>query len=159
MKFSALNAIWKDLRGAALIEGAIVLPVLFVLIFGVFEFSWYFYNQHRVSTGIRDAARYIARSHNSPSDATLQANAKNLATMGDVSGGAQRVAGWAAGDVTISISAPVACTPVACRGGPMQDVVVSTSFTPTNLGFLQFLQVGPFPINISHSQRLVTGGS
>ena len=159
MNFCALKAVWKDLRGAALIEGAILLPVLFVLIFGVFEFSWYFYNQHRVSTGIRDAARYIARSHNSFSDPTLQANAKNLATMGDVSGGTPRVAGWTASDVVISISAPVVCAPVACRGGPMQDVVVSTSFTPTNLGFLQFLQLGPFAINITHTERLVTGGS
>ena len=64
MSLRLLRIIWSDLRGTALIEGAIMLPMLFVVFFGVFEFSWYFYQQHRVSTGIRDAARYIARSDN-----------------------------------------------------------------------------------------------
>ena len=38
-----------------------MVPVLFTLMFGVLEFSYYFYQQHLVSTGVRDAARYLAR--------------------------------------------------------------------------------------------------
>jgi Flp pilus assembly protein TadG len=51
----------RDEEGTALIEGAIIVPVLCILLFGVYEFSWFFYQQHLISTGLRDAARYLAR--------------------------------------------------------------------------------------------------
>ena len=41
--------------GSALIEGAIIVPVLLILVLGVFEFSWLIYQQHLISTGIHDA--------------------------------------------------------------------------------------------------------
>ena len=62
MTFRILQSLRRDNEGSALIEGAIILPVLFILVFGVFEFSWLICQQHLISTGIRDAARYIARS-------------------------------------------------------------------------------------------------
>jgi Flp pilus assembly protein TadG len=51
-----LRSIWRDIQGSALVEATALTPVLFALVFGVLEFSWYFYDQHRVSTGVRDAA-------------------------------------------------------------------------------------------------------
>ena len=57
-----LRSIWRDSKGSALVEGSIILPVLFILVFGVFEFSWAICQQHLILTGISDAARYIARS-------------------------------------------------------------------------------------------------
>ena len=56
-----LQSLLGDKDGSALVEGAVLVPLLFVLLFGVYEFSWFFYQQHLVSTGIRDAARYLAR--------------------------------------------------------------------------------------------------
>ena len=47
--------ICNDEEGSALLEGAIVAPVLFSLVFGTMEFSFYFYQQHLVATGVRDA--------------------------------------------------------------------------------------------------------
>jgi Flp pilus assembly protein TadG len=160
-----LRSICGDVRGTALIEGAIALPVLFLLFFGVFEFSWYFYEQHRVSTGIRDAARYIARSENliwtsTPPTipAAVACNAQLLAVNGDISGSCpstgSRVAGWSTSDVQIPPPTSVACV---CQGGAMQVVTVSTSFTPTNLGFFGFLNIGPFAIIISHTERIING--
>jgi Flp pilus assembly protein TadG len=165
-----LRAISSDVRGTALIEGAIALPLLFVLFFGVFEFSWYFYEQHRVSIGIRDAARYIARSENldwSTSPATIPDPVRHcaqlLAVTGDitfVSGQcplltSSRVAGWTASDVQIPTQASsVACT---CQGGAMQVVTVSTSFQSISLGLLGFLGMSPFAINISHTERILNG--
>ena len=61
MRIKRLSGFLRDQEGSALIEGAILVPVLFALIFGVLEFSYYFYQQHLVSTGVRDAARYLAR--------------------------------------------------------------------------------------------------
>ena len=155
-----LRIIWCDLRGAALVEGTILLPMLFVAFLGVFEFSWYFYQQHIVSTGIRDAARYIARSDNLGWPPTIptavSVAAQNLATTGDTSGiscpTTCRIAGWVPTDVIPSIQGPV----VTSEGVPVYDVLVSTTFSsPSNLGFLGFLNVGPWSITISHYERLI----
>ena len=71
-----LRSIWRDSKGTALIEAAISLPVLFILVFGVFEFSWVICQQHLILTGVSDAARYIARSA-IPNDPTIKTGAKN----------------------------------------------------------------------------------
>jgi len=86
-----LERLARNEEGSALIEGAIVVPVLCVLLFGVYEFSWFFYQQHLISTGLRDAARYLAHLP-APCDQTSfnwpieQTSARNLATTGSVSG-------------------------------------------------------------------------
>jgi Flp pilus assembly protein TadG len=157
---SPLRIIWCDLRGTTLVEGAVLLPMLFVAFFGVFEFSWYFYQQHQISTGIRDAARYIARSDNLGWPPTIPTSvsdaAKSLATTGDTSGSCpptcNRVSGWAPINVSISVQGPV----VTSAGVPVYDVLVSTTgFTPSSLGILGFLKLGPFSVTISHYERLI----
>jgi Flp pilus assembly protein TadG len=101
-------SLWRDQRGSALIEGALLLPLLIALVFGVFELSWLFYQQHIVAIGLHDAADYLARSSdpcNAVSRAwkTEQQHAKNLATSGSLTGGAARVRGWTAEMVTIDV--------------------------------------------------------
>src|SRR3954451_11787895 len=93
-----LQHLWRDCEGSALIEGAILVPVLLLLVLGVFEFSWLIDQQHLISTGIHDAARYIARSAN-PHDAIIQKDAKTLATTGAIDGDTARVKGWTTRDV------------------------------------------------------------
>src|SRR6516165_3938726 len=105
MSAPILQSLWRNSEGSALIEGAIIVPVLSVLVLGVFEFSWLIDQQHLISTGIDDAARYIARSAN-PNDLTIQRAAKNLATTGAIDGNTARVRGWTARDVNITY-APV----------------------------------------------------
>ena len=104
MSVRGLRSLWRNDEGSALIEGAILVPVLLVLMLGVFEFSWLIYQQHLISTGIRDGARYIARSAN-PHDVTIQGDAKKLATTGAIDGNSARVKGWTTRDVHISYAA------------------------------------------------------
>src|SRR5260370_10808842 len=109
MSVPILQSLWRNSEGSALIEGAIIVLFLLVLLLGVFEFSWLFDQQHLISTGIHDAARYIARSAN-PDDLTIQRAAKNLATTGAINGNTARVRGWTAHDVNIryaSVQNPV----------------------------------------------------
>src|ERR1700730_6881980 len=101
-----MRALWRDEEGSALLEGAVIMPLLFVLMFGVYDFSWYFYQQHLMTTGVRDAARFLARSSNpceasSPVWAAEAANAENLATTGFAAGGSPRVAGWTGAMIAI----------------------------------------------------------
>ena len=104
MSVRGLRSLWRNDEGSALIEGAILVPVLLVLVLGVFEFSWLIYQQHLISTGIRDGARYIARSA-TPSHVTIQGDAKKLATTGAIDGNTARVKGWTTRDVHISLAA------------------------------------------------------
>jgi Flp pilus assembly protein TadG len=157
-----LRSMWRDDEGSALIEGAIILPVLFILVFGVFEFSWLICQQHLISTGIRDAARYIARSAN-PNDATIKKDAKYLATTGAIDGNTLRVRGWTADDVEISYTFVNNSTNdnglTSFRGGAViESVTVSTTFTVPSLGFFGILSLSPPTFNVSHQERVIGSG-
>src|SRR5260370_40574973 len=108
--FTRLAAsMWRDDEGSVLIEATILMPFLVTLMFGLFEFSWYFHKQQLVESGVRDAARYLARTAqdtspptNPCSNGTFVTDAKNIAVTGVVSGGTARVPGWTPGSVTIT---------------------------------------------------------
>ncbi len=162
MSVRMLQSLWRNGEGSALIEGAIVVPVLLILVLGVFEFSWLLDQQHSISTGIHDAARYIARSA-SPNDVTIQKDAKNLATTGAIDGNTARIKGWTMRDVNItyaSVNNPVGAkglTPF--RGGAViQSVTVSTTFTVPALGFFGFLGLKPPALTVSHQERVIGPG-
>jgi Flp pilus assembly protein TadG len=157
-----VQSLWRNGEGSALIEGAIVMPLLLILVLGVFEFSWLIYQQHLISTGIHDGARYIARSAN-PNDLTIQKNAKKLATTGAIDGDTARVRGWTTHDVNISYASVnnlVAVNGVsAFRGGAViQSVTVSTTFTVPSLGFFGFLGLKPPALKVSHEERVIGPG-
>ena len=162
MSVRIVQSLWRDGEGSALIEGAIIMPVLLILALGVFEFSWLIDQQHLISTGIDDAARYIARSAN-PNDLTIQRAAKNLATTGAIDGNTARVRGWTAHDVNIryaSVKNPVDTDgSTLFRGGAViQSVTVSTTFTVPSLGFFGFLGLKPPALTVSHQERVIGPG-
>jgi Flp pilus assembly protein TadG len=162
MSVRILRSLWRNSEGSALVEGALVVPILCTLLFGVFEFSWLFYQQHLISTGIRDAARYIARTAN-PNDVTIQTGAKNLATTGAIDGNTARVGGWWTHDVTISYASvgnPVGVNGLTpFRGGAViQSVTVSTTFAVPSLGFFALLGLKPPAFTVSHQERIIGPG-
>lgn len=53
-------------RGAALVEFALVVPVLFLLIFGIIDFAWTFGQFLDVRHGAREAARLAAVNYEAP---------------------------------------------------------------------------------------------
>jgi Flp pilus assembly protein TadG len=157
-------SLWRDQRGSALIEGALVIPLLITLVFGVLEFSWLFYQQHLVAIGLHDAADYLARSSdpcNAVSNAwqAEQQHAKNLATSGSLSGGATRVRGWNAAMVTTQCSRidnPVGRNGLSrFRGASIYVITASTKFTYPSLGFLNLLHLRSPVISASYSERAI----
>ena len=157
-----LRSIWRNSEGSALVEGSIILPVLFILVFGVFEFSWAICQQHLILTGISDAARYIARSA-TPNDATIKKVAKNLATTGSVDGDTPRIRGWSADNIDISYTFINNSTGdnglTEFRGGRViESVTVSTTFTVPALGFFGILHLSPPILNVSHQERIIGSG-
>jgi Flp pilus assembly protein TadG len=149
----------RDTNGTALIEGAVLIPLLFVLVFGVLEFSWVVGQRHMMMEGVRDAARYIAQSGN-PNDATVQEYAKLLATTGEIDGKQSRISGWTVHNVNISYSSVNNSVDGSglsqLRGGPViQNVTVSTALQAPSLGFFTILGLSPPTITAYHSERVI----
>ena len=158
------QTLWRDQRGSALIEAAAVIPLLIALVFGVFEFSWLFYQQHLVAIGLHDATDYLIRSPD-PCNATSRAwkteqqHAKNLAIAGALNGGAARVRGWTAEMVTIKCSKidnPIERNGLSrFRGVSVYVVTASTEFANPSLGFLNLLHLRRPVISASYAGRAI----
>lgn len=50
----------KKEKGQAMVEFALVLPILLLFIGGLIDFGWIFYNQLSANNASREAARYVA---------------------------------------------------------------------------------------------------
>jgi hypothetical protein len=156
-----MQSLWRNMEGSALVEATVVVPVLFTLTFGVYEFSWVFYTHQLVSAGIRDAARYVARSPpppgmSTPCGSATITDAQNLATTGQItSGGFARVKDWTAASVNVDC-ASVNNSGGTYRGGSTITIVtVSTSFVDNSFGFFPFLGLTVPTISVSHSERAI----
>jgi len=79
-----LKHIIKKENGQAMVEFALVLPILLLLVAGIIDFGWLYYNQLTANNASREAARYIAihyyfdhmdeKVHNAPGSAEEKAN-------------------------------------------------------------------------------------
>ncbi len=166
------KSLWADSDGSALVEATIVTPMLVVLFLGVFEFSWFFYNQQLVVAGLRDAARYMTRIEltNGNSDPCAQkdlngvlyaAEAANIATTAQLAdGGYARVRGWNAADVTITClpSAALHDDRYADGSASMMIIDVATSFADPSLGLFSTLGLKAPLLSFSHQERFLGPG-
>lgn len=154
-----LTRLWRSNRGTALIESAIVLPVFLMLIGGVYEFGYFFYQQQLMTTGVRDAARYLALSAN-PNNATKQQEAMRLAVYGDIDGEATaRVPGWSTGDVAIAVTTLDNSSGPYCSGCAIAVVTVSASLADSSLGFFGLLGLKAPTISVAHQERWIGGSA
>lgn len=139
-------------------EAAIAVPVVLILMVGAIEYGNLLYNTNLIQTGLRDAARYLARV-----DDPLQRahEAKSLAVTGTISGSAPaRVAWWQEGDITISwrslTNKPDAEGRRPLRGGDEVFVVrVATEVDYRGLGALNALGRDALRLAFTHEERVV----
>ena len=166
------SSLWQDRDGSALVEATIVTPMLVVLFLGVFEFSWFFYNQQLVVAGLRDAARYMTRieltdgnsnpcAQKDQNGVLYTAEAANIATTAQpAAGGDGRVSGWKAADVTISClpSAALDNGRYADGSASMTIIEVATSFADPSLGLFSVLGLKTPLLSFSHQERFLGPG-
>ena len=158
MLLRALKLLLRANEGAALVEGAIILPVFLVLVGGVYEFGFFLYQEQLATSGVQDAARYLALSSD-PTSITIQTDAKNLAVTGSINGGTPRVFGWSTSEVLVATKSIDNSTGTYSGGSTIQLVTVSTSFPDPTLGFLALLHLKPPTISVSHQERVVGGSA
>jgi Flp pilus assembly protein TadG len=151
--------IWQCDSGAALIEAAFILPIFLVLVGGVYEFGFYFYQQQLIASGVRDAARYLALTSD-PTNSANQLDAKNLAVYGSISGDiTPRVAGWSTTNVTVTVTSLDNSARTYAGGSTIQIATVSADFTDPTLGFFGLFGFKAPIISISHQERCVGGSA
>jgi hypothetical protein len=170
--FAWMKMLRDDCDGSALVEATIITPLLVSLFLGVFEFSWYFYNQQLVVAGLRDAGRYMTRIEltNGNSDPCAQkdqngvlyaADAANIATTAQpAAGGAPRVSGWKAADVTIScLSSAALDNGLYADGSKSMTIIdVATNFADPSLGLFSALGLKAPMLSFSHQERFIGPG-
>ena len=66
----------RDERGAAIVEFAIIVPLLLILVLGIVDFGRLMAVSGGLAAAVREGARYAATSAN-PSDPTQQSNIKS----------------------------------------------------------------------------------
>jgi Flp pilus assembly protein TadG len=151
-------ALWRDTVGAAMVEFTLVAPFLLFLGLGMSEFGRFFYQYQLVLDGLRDGARYLARTQD-PTSTANKDRAKCLALTGTISNsggsctGTARVEGW--GAVTFNV-APINNSAGTYRGGAtIYTVQASTTFSYLDVGFLDTLGLPAISIVATHMQRAI----
>lgn len=146
----------RSTEGTATLELAFLMPFLFALGFGVFEFGHLTYQYHLIVTGVRDASRYLAGlPRHSADDA-----AKNIAMRGTPdTTGELRVSWWNETSPFyidyVSIPNDDGTGNRLYRGGDNIEMVkVWTSVPYQSLGFLEFLSIEPITLSARHEERL-----
>lgn len=102
-----------DQRGNAAVEMALVMPLVMALLFGAMEMGNYFWNEHILAKGLRDAAIYAARQPITNFDCSaaapsvppaLQSDIQAVARTGLSSGGNDRLLNWDATTTTFTVT-------------------------------------------------------
>jgi Flp pilus assembly protein TadG len=161
MRAMHLNAKPVKQKGAAMVELAIVLPVLLIITFGIVELGRALYQHNALGKGADSAARYMSRAWGTvdidcntldPWSASVVV-AKNLAAFGNEAGtGNSLVKGLSATDITIAVDAATGFTPTVC--------VISVESAVTFQGvfgdrIVPFLDLGPINLSTEREMRFI----
>lgn len=138
----------KSCRGAAIVEFAIILPLLFMLILGIIEFGLLLYNKAIITNASREGAR-----------AGVVFNVNGSGTYSPLSGGEIRaVINSYTSNHLVTFGAPPDppdVTPCASRGS---DLTVTITYPYTFLAFSNLAKLvggGTFPGTITLSSQAV----
>lgn len=94
--------------GQAMVEFALVIPILLLLVCGIIDFGWMFYNQLALRNGCREGARYACVNSTAATIETdvtnkVAENIPNTLTDLDVDVIYSDLADPTAGDVTVEV--------------------------------------------------------
>ena len=147
----------RDQRGVAMIEVTVVIPVVLAIGLGVIEFGNAIYSKHLITNGVRDGARYAAGR---PADCACDADIKNIAMKGLLSGGSYRVSWWNDPVTEASVTRAAVTNYDGAgnklyRGGATIPIVTVTATVPyQQLGFLSYFGLTTPTLSVSHEERV-----
>lgn len=95
----------KSEKGQAMVEFALVLPLLLILLCGIIDFGWLYYNQITLNNAAREGARYAVIYYDPVSDWKSAAESRMLSSMVGVSSAAAIVSDPVEQRITASVTA------------------------------------------------------
>ena len=109
----------KSEKGQALVEFALVLPILLIVLCGIIDFGWLYYNQITLNNAAREGARYAVVHYDPEVDWKAQAQSRMLSGMVGVQSATAIVSDPVEQQITAEVTA---------------DAKLLTGFTSTVLG-------------------------
>ena len=145
----------RDARGNAVVEFAIVLPLLLLLLTGMTEIGRAYYQANAVEKGLRAGALFAGRN-SFPLTAQVRTMVTNLVKTGTLDGsGPFLVSGWAEVDADLNIDDTLTFPVDATTTIPVVRVTATVPFDPLMPGMLAFVGLGDVNIELSHEQAYV----
>lgn len=143
-------------EGSAMVETALVLPVMVLLFAGVAELGLAVYDHHQLSKAVRDAARFLARVPD-PTAAEYQAMATNYMRTGSFAGTGSALVGTDPSKISVSYTIQTIDNTAKTWNGP--DTLWSVHMEAT-YPFRSYLLkavglAGPdgLPLKVGHTER------
>jgi len=159
-RFNCMNKLPARQAGAAMVEFAILLPLMIVLVFGITEMGRAIYQQNTLSKAVASGARYMSRSTQSVNADCTQAaqwgasinNAANLVAFGNQAGnGNALLPDLNAGDVSFTLEQRMV------TGGDNACVIIATASVDFSAIFgdtiVPFLDLGPITLSATVEER------
>ena len=146
-----LRRLIPDNEGAVLTEALLVVPFLTILAAGILEFGNVLWQREQIETGLRDAARYMARCRQGTSWHTVgecEGWARNLAYYGSTaSGGPLRVPDWNATNSPITFS--------TVDTGKQEIITATTAHQLVHSPLFSALGIDTITVSADHEQRVI----
>jgi Flp pilus assembly protein TadG len=159
----AIVTFWNDRAGGPLAELAMVVPLLLLLVFGTIEFASLLYQQHTITKGVQEAARFAARSPAVRSGGTcppasaawtgVSSTAATIATHDGMSG-PLLLPNFTNATITITVSCGDATGLITSNlpAGTIPVVSVAAAVPARSLGFFDLLNIDPFILRATHEE-------
>ena len=109
----------KSERGQSIVEFALVLPILLILLCGIIDFGWLYYNQITLNNAAREGARYAVIHYDPTVDWKEEAENRMINNMVGVNSATAIVSDPVEQQITASVTA---------------NARILTAFTSTILG-------------------------
>ena len=120
---------FRDRRGAAAAEMALVTPLLVTILIGSVELGSYFYSEHILVKAVRDGARYAARQNFSfyaacsgAPTGTVEADTRALVRTSLLSDGTDRFVDIEDGDITLDTRCETTATDLSATSQSMTGI-------------------------------------
>lgn len=152
---SSLIRLTRDGRGNAVVEFALVLPLLLLLFAGISEIGRAYYQANAVEKGLRAGALFAGRN-GFPLTAQVRTMVANLVKTGTLDGsGPYLVSGWADVNADLNIDDTLTFPVDATTTIPVVRVTATVPFDPLIPGMLALVGLGDVTIQLSHEQAYV----
>lgn len=152
---SSSSGLLRCRRGVAATEFALLLPLLTLLLVGIYEFGSYFAQANVLEKSLRAGAMFASRS-DLPLSSAARTQIENIVKTGDPAGGqAVRLSGWSDGSASFTIS-----TRTYAAGGEDVELIkveASVPYQPLVPGLLSGLGFSGLRMRAAHEQAHLGG--